>query len=99
SVFFPSSPFIVRLCRITLNILKLKVCRRQTNIDRRAGVLFEPNPPCLQRRFGEFCATRAARQLSDNFSLVTFFFCKKKVTETGKGRVMPFEVCPTLGPP
>jgi len=24
--------------------------------------------------------------------LVTFFFCKKKVTETGKGRVTPFDI-------
>ncbi len=90
----------------------------------------EPNPPCLQRRFGEFCATRAARRRLDSLlhlpgaesryrhrdnksttfpnvhgctqvraptdgsalGLVTFFFCKKKVTETGKGRGTPFDI-------
>ena len=29
---------------------------------------FWPKTPCLQRRFGEFCATRAARRRLDSFS-------------------------------
>ncbi len=49
-------------------IIKQNVCLRQTYIDRRAGVMSEPNPPCLQRRFGEFCATRAARRRLDSLS-------------------------------
>ena len=78
---------------------KLKVCRRQTNIDRRAGVLSEPNPPCLLRRFGEFCATRAARRLSDVLFFRRFLLLRrqKKSAKPGKGCSAPLDVRPTLG--
>ena len=57
----------------------------------------EPNPPCVQWRFGEFCATRAARRLSDVLFFRRFLLLRrqKKSAKPGKGHGMPFEVCPS----